>query len=260
MTRREFEELQVKWLNETEGDLHKMDGYECPKCRNKGYIVRLVEENGRLSQVTRDCKCAETRRSIARMKKSGLKNVIKDYTFDKYIASEPWQKTIKEAAMEYAEHPTGWFFLGGQSGAGKTHLCTAICRKFLLEGKSVQYMMWRDDISKIKSLAMEHDKLSQLMQRFKTAEILYIDDLFKTGKGPEGKMQMPTSADINYAFEIINYRNNASLPTIISSELTESEMLEIDEGTIGRIYENAKTFSIARDRSRNYRLRNTVTL
>ena len=260
MSRKDFEALQVKWLNETEGKLHEQDGYECRVCRNKGYIVRLIDENGRLSQVSRDCKCAEIRRSIARMKRSGLKDIIHDYTFEKFEASEPWQKTIKEAAMEYAEHPEGWFFLGGQSGAGKTHLCTAICRKFLLEGKNVQYMMWRDDIARIKSAATDYDELSKLMQRFKEAHVLYIDDLFKMGKGPDGNVQRPTTADVNYAFEIINYRTNAGLPTIVSSEWTEEQMLDIDEATMGRIYEKAKTFSIAKDRSRNYRLRNTVTV
>jgi chromosomal replication initiation ATPase DnaA len=57
-----------------------------------------------------------------RMKRSGLKNIIKDYTFDKFEDSEPWQQAIKKASMEYAENPEGWFLLCGQSGAGKTHL------------------------------------------------------------------------------------------------------------------------------------------
>ena len=196
-----------------------------------------------------------------RMKRSGLKDIIKDYTFEKFETDEPWQKTLKAAALEYVHYPEGWFFLGGQSGAGKTHLCTAICREFLLAGKSVQYMLWRDDIVKIKNAATDNDELYPIMQRFKTVEVLYIDDLFKTGKAPDGSYQRPTSADINYAFEIINYRyNNPDLLTIISSEWSEDELLDIDEAIAGRIYEKAKTFSIAKDRSRNYRLRGAVKL
>lgn len=260
MSRKDFEELQVKWLNETEGKLHEQDGYECRECRNKGYIVRLVDNNGQLSQVSRDCKCAEIRRSIARMKKSGLKNVIQDYTFSKYQAAEPWQQTLKTAAEDYSKAPDGWFFIGGQSGAGKTHLCTAICRAQLLEGKSVQYMMWRDDIARIKATATEYDELSERLDRLKTAELLYIDDLFKTGKAPDGSTQRPTSPDINYAFEILNYRYNERLATIISSEFTLDELLEIDEAIGGRICERAKVFSIRKDRAKNWRTRNAVTL
>jgi DNA replication protein DnaC len=86
--------------------------------------------------------------------------------------------------------------------------------------------------------------------------------LFKTGKDPKtGMMQKPSVADVNYAFEIINYRyNNPSLLTIISSELSEDELLDIDEAIGGRIYERAKTFTIGKNRDRNYRMKKAVTL
>ena len=163
--------------------------------------------------------------------------------------------------MDYAKNPEGWFYLGGQSGCGKTHLCTAICREFLLEGKQVIYMLWRDDIAKIKGFATDPEERQKLMERFKTAEVLYIDDLFKTGKNPDGYDPKPTAADINAAFEIINYRYcNPKLLTIISSELNEDELMDIDEAVGGRIFERSKSFSIAKDRSRNYRMRKAVTL
>ena len=72
---------------------------------------------------------------------------------------------------------------------------------------------------------------------------------------------MPTPADVNVAFEIINYRyNNPSLLTIISSELTEADLLDIDEAVAGRIFERAKSISISKNRDRNYRIKKAVTL
>ena len=260
MSLREYEQYKVDGLNATEGNRHEEDGYNCKICKNKGFIIKLRESrDGSFSQVMADCKCADVRRSILRMKKSGLKNIIKDYTFDAYEATEDWQKAIKAAAMEYAANPEGWFFLGGQSGAGKTRLCTAICRDFLLAGHQVVYMLWRDDIARLKGLAMEPDKRQAMIDRFKTAEVLYIDDLFKTGKGQDRKVQWPTGPDITTAFEIINYRyNNPALLTIVSSEWSEDELVDIDEATGGRIFEKARTISIARDRKRNYRTRKAV--
>lgn len=262
MTPREYEQFKVDGLNATEGNRHEEDGYNCTKCKNKGYIVKLEElSNGRFHQVCSPCKCEEIRRSIMRMKRSGLKDIIKDYTFDKFVATEAWQTAIKDAAMAYAKNPEGWFFLGGQSGAGKTHLCTAICREFLLSGKQVVYMLWRDDIVKIKAAVNDSTEYSALIDRFKTAEVLYIDDLFKTGKAADNSVQKPTAADINVAFEIINYRyNNPSMLTIVSSELSEDELIDIDEATGGRIFERSKTITIAKDRKRNYRIRRAVTL
>lgn len=264
MTPKEFEQFKVDSLNATEGTRHLEDGYNCKQCKNKGYIVKLQQlTNGHYTQVMAECKCAETRRSIHHMKKSGLKNIITDYTFDKFEVTEVWQQKIKDAAMEYAAAPEGWFFLCGQSGAGKSHLCTAICREFLLKGRRVAYMAWRDDIEALKDFDGDSERRLALMERFKTAEVLYIDDLFKTGKKPEGGKQKPTSTDINKAFEMLNYRyNNPHLLTIISSEWTVPEILDIDEAVGGRIFERAGDygFNIDPDKSRNYRTRKMVTI
>lgn len=262
MTPMEREQFKVDGFNEGEGNRNEEDGYDCRLCKNKGIVAELREfPSGVYSHSYVVCRCEETRRSIMRMKRSGLKDIIKDYTFDKFVAEEPWQKAIKDAAVAYAKDPQGWFFLGGQSGAGKTHICTAICREFLLAGKRVIYMLWRDEIVKIKSAATEGGELSKMLDRYKTADVLYIDDLFKTGKGADNTVQKPTVADINYAFEILNYRyNNPKLLTIISSELTEDELLDIDEAIGGRIFERAKSISIAKNRERNYRIRKAVTL
>lgn len=265
---KQYAQFRVDSLNSAVGDRDKEDGYNCPICKNKGYVAVLMEtDDGEYTHAVRDCKCAETRRSILRMQRSGLKDVIRNYTFDRFEATEPWQQTIKAAAMDYAKSPDGWFALCGQSGSGKTHLCTAICRELLLRGDQVLYMLWRDDIAKIKQTAMgskfddEATELHRLLGKFKTAKVLYIDDFFKTGATAESATQHPTVADINYAFEIINYRyNNPGLITIISTELTEDELLDIDEAIGGRIYERAKAFSIGRDRRKNYRVRNTVEI
>lgn len=262
MSEKDWEQFKVDDWNKTPGNRNEEDGYNCKTCLNKGTIAKLVDlGGGRYSHCFADCQCVETRKSIMRMKRSGLKDIIKDYTFDKFIDTEPWQKAVKAAAMEYAKHPEGWFFLGGQSGAGKTHLCTAICREFLLAGKQVRYMLWRDDIVKIKGAVTDSVEYSKAIDRYKRVDVLYIDDLFKTGRDKENKVQKPTVADINVAFEIINYRyNNPALLTIISSELTEDELMDIDEAIGGRIYERAKSISIAKNRDRNYRIKKAVTV
>jgi DNA replication protein DnaC len=257
-----WEQWKVDDWNNTPGNRHEEDGYHCPICKNKGSIAKLLElDNGTYSHCFADCKCVETRNSIMRMKRSGLKDIIKDYTFDKFIASENWQKAIKDAAMDYARNPEGWFFIGGQSGSGKTHLCTAICREFLLSGKRVIYMLWRDEVVRLKACVNDADEYRKLIDKYKTADVLYIDDMFKTGKAPDGSSLKVTGGDVNVAFEIINYRyNNPALLTIISSELSEDDLLEIDEATGGRIYERAKAFTIGKDRNRNYRIKKAVTL
>ena len=91
-------------------------------------------------------------------------------------------------------------------------------------------------------------------------QVLYIDDLFKIGKGQDGRKQRPTSADVNLAFEILNYRyNKPTCITIISSELYAEDILDIDEAIGSRIYERAKIVNISNDRAKNQRIKNEIT-
>lgn len=262
-TQEEMERFRADSFNQSSGTLDEEDGYHCNVCKNKGMIFRPAQgTNGNWTLVSRECQCMTVRRTIKRMKRSGLKNIIKDYTFDKFEAVDDWQKKIKDSAVAYSQNPDGWFFIGGQSGAGKTHICTAICREFLLSGKSVKYMLWRDDVVKLKNAVTDYEEYSGMIRRYKEVDVLYIDDLFKTGKDKDGQKQSPTSADVNAAFEILNYRyNDPKLLTIISSECTINDILDIDEAVGGRIFERAKTsFSIKGDKRKNYRLRGAVEL
>ena len=196
------------------------------------------------------------------MKRSGLQNIITECTFDKYEELDPWHTSLKKRAKEYAANPSGWFFMGGQSGAGKSHLCTAICRAFLLRGERVQYLMWIDDAAKLKGIVNDGDEYVREVDRFKKSPVLYIDDLFKVQNDNGQNRGKPTSADVRLAFEIINYRVVSKLPTIISSEFTLAELVDIDQAVAGRIAEMSESnaISIAPDIAKNYRLRKVVTV
>lgn len=273
MSAEEYIKAKCELYNNTSGNWYgdkgnwkDIDGHDCEKCKNKGYIAVASENGGQWVELHRECSCLTMRRAILRLKKSGLKNIITDYAFEKYEAEEQWQQHLKNKAVEFVENSEGsWFFIGGQSGAGKTHLCTAISGEFLKAGKNVRYMLWRDDVNKLKSRITEAAAYEELINSFKEAEVLYIDDLFKNGKGTGGEVQQPTGADVQTAFEILNYRaNNKHLITIISSERSISELIDIDEATGGRIaemtFEKGFGFNIKPDKQKNYRIKKLINL
>ncbi len=210
--------------------IDKQDGYSCALCKNKGIIAYPeISELGYSTVVFRECVCMKPRRSLRRLEKSGLKSLIKDYTFARFNVHKPWQGLMLNAARSYAEKPEGWFFVGAQ----------------------------------LKAAVTDEKRYAELINEYKTVDVLYIDDLFKSGRSKEAAAQ-PTSADINVAFEILNYRyNNPALLTVISSEYSIGDIISIDEAVGGRIYErtkNGNACSIKRDRGKNYRLRSATEL
>ena len=222
------------------------------KCKNRGEIA--VNRNGAF--VVLDCECKVIRRNICCIRESGLAELLDIYTFESYTAEHDWQKYVKERASAYITVTGGvWLSVLGCVGAGKTHICTAVCGELMRKGLSLKYMLWRDESVKLKSAVNNHDEYTRLIKQFKDAEVLYIDDLFKTKKDAG-----ITPADINLAFELINYRyNQPGKKTIISSEKSIEELYSIDSAIGSRIYERSKKhdfcLEIENANENNYRLR-----
>ncbi len=260
MTARERAELKKEWSNRDPGDLNEFDGYDCPICLNRGYMWDYDKEPP-YSEYTIPCKCKGIRASIRRMKRSGLESVLKRCTFDKYETPTGWQAHIKEKAREFPqiadELESKWFFMGGGVGSGKTHLCTAIAREFLLKGKEVRYMLWVKQSQELKA-KVNDPEYTEMLAELQKVDVLYIDDFFKPMKDERGNDLPPTRADIRLAYEIIDYRyQHRDLITIISSERHVHELEEIDSAVGSRIYEMTKkhAYNIAKSKDRNYRLR-----
>lgn len=237
---------QVEIENEQEGNLK---GIDCRKCKNRGHIS-VVQGN---EVVWRMCECMAVRNSLEQIERSGLKSLLDECTFDKYIATEQWQKHALSVAQNYLEFGEDkWLFFGGQSGVGKTFLCTAVSGELLKRNNAVKYMMWDSESKKLKSLVNETYEYEKRMDELKSVKVLYIDDFLKVQRG-----QQPTPADINLAFEILNYRYVNKLRTILNSERTVDDILSLDDALGGRIYEMSKGYqmNIARDKNKNFRLR-----
>lgn len=244
------ERTEAERLNEARGSL---TGYDCPVCRNKGLIYSETKEKG---LVCRECACMDFRRAQARLLRSGLQGSLEAYRFDNFRMHAQWQERFKITAQQYVrEGGDAWFFAGGQPGVGKTHLCTAIAGAFLEQGKAVRYMLWKEASAKLKA-SVNDPEYERLLRPYKEADVLYIDDLFKTGRDETGRRRPPTAGDVNLAFDLINARCINRAPTILSTELTIEELIEADEAVGSRVYQRSKgyCFSFSPDRGKNFRL------
>lgn len=210
-------------------DAYDLGGVDCELCHNTGSVA--YEKDGIM--YGRPCECMKTRRTLKAIRNSGLGDMLQRYTFDSYETPDPKRTGIKARAEKFCSAPAGWWYIGGKSGSGKTHICTAICGRLIESGNEVRYILWRDFAREMKA-GVNDDDYQTRINKLKQVKVLYIDDLFK------GKI---TEADVNLAFELINARyNNTSLRTVISSEFTTDDLINIDEAICGRIKERAKGY------------------
>lgn len=268
-TREEFLEMSRANLqrnadryNQSVGNLDKEDGIDCPICKNKGFIEEVVEGfRGDYTSSLRQCECMKQRKSLQRLKKSGMAESIEKLTFATFETTEDWQKSVKERAQRYVQGlGSKWFFIGGAVGCGKTHICTAICGELLKQNMSIKYMSWSEESVKLKG-KVNDDDFDDLIRQYKDVDVLYIDDFFKTRRSRTGEVQYPSDADIKLAYQIINFRYTANKKTIISSEWILDELMNFDDATSSRIYEMCRGGSmlqIDRLTERNYRMRFAV--
>lgn len=245
-----WERKKAERYNRSRGSL---TGIDCDKCLNRGDYMRIEEaEDGGVNEVYDACECMAARRSLDRLRRSGLEEGVKRCRMDNYRADEEWQRRVLETAERYIEDAEGaWFFIGGAVGAGKTHICTAICGEYLMR-MPVQYAIWPEELQKLKATQFDDEEYSPRMQWLKEVDLLYLDDFLKITAGKE-----PSAADIRIAHELLNHRYVARKRTIISSERYLNEIIDIDQATGGRIAERARgyTINLQRTKAKDYRMK-----
>ena len=208
---------------------------DCDKCEG-GFLVEEWKEAQRQGCYTsgpRECSCVQLARNRKRIRESGLERLVERCTFDSFNVKSKWQSVVKEKALDYLkEYTTKGFFISGQSGSGKTHICTAICNEIMKNGGRLKYFQWVKDGTRLKQIIGERDQYEEEIDALIKMPYLYMDDLFK---------QEVSSADIRLVYEIVNGRYNADRPTIISSERNLDFIRRVRSGDgeaiAGRIYE-----------------------
>lgn len=245
---KEFDLMAVESYNETMGNMDVIDGIHCDICKNKGWVMFLKDGY----RTVRQCDCIGRRQSYMAARDSGLGTYLSKDQSD-YIVSEEWQQHCFDSMQGFIrDHSKDnvWFIALGQSGCGKTLICSIIANHLLFVAKrKVQYITWTDFIGQVKRDMMgeKTNEVSVYLDKIKKVDVLFIDEMLKKYN----------DTDLRYLIEIINYRYSNDLKTIITSENVFDKLLDIDEATFGRAIEKCEGFSIniPKDRKKNWRLR-----
>lgn len=168
-----------------------------------------------------------------RLKKaSDLGKRFADRTFDNF--DKRGKEDIHKAAWAYAERDDLFnssknclLFLGGV-GTGKTHLAAAISNVLIERGIPTLFGTFIDHLQKIKD-EFNNTTLDTYLSKMKSTPMLVIDDLGKERKSDWTQQIL---------FDVINYRYEHMLPTIVTSNLNDNDLMNhVGNATASRLNE-----------------------
>ncbi|MBQ8388521.1 MAG: ATP-binding protein [Clostridia bacterium] len=191
--------------------------YECEKCSDSGFVDGYM------------CECMKRELVMAGYESSGIANLLRTQSFDTfsldYYKNNPEAHRLMSMNLDYLKRYADGFrgrgsenlLLMGGTGLGKTHLSSSVAKRVIERGYDVYY------VSAINMLSnFEYQRFGSSMSaevestdRCFDCDLLIIDDL-----GTEITNQF----SISVIYNLINTRLNTGKPTVVSTNLTQSEL------------------------------------
>jgi len=194
----------------------------CPLCKGTGYLRRDVPIDHPEFGKPILCRCKRTQQSSVKLEQlRQLSNLeaLSRFTFENfkpnYGFTDVQQRELQlahEHAHDYARNPKGWLVFSGGYGCGKTHLAVAIANYVVEQGKPAFFVVVPDLLDYLRATFSPTSSV-QYDERFdqiRQAPLLILDDLGAHSSTPWAEEKL---------FQLFNYRYNAQLPTVITTNL-----------------------------------------
>jgi DNA replication protein DnaC len=144
--------------------------------------------------------------------------LLRNMSFDnfdckRFNLSSEQRQNLRQAfqlAKEFAHSPDGWLIFQGVNGCGKTHLAAAIANDRLARGEPAVFVIVPDLLDHLRSTFSPESKISydEFFENIKTAPVLMLDDFGEQTATPWAQEKL---------YQLISYRYNARLPTVITT-------------------------------------------
>jgi len=201
----------LKASTPTISNTEKAEGEECPLCGGLGFVRVNVPvghpDFGKLFP----CRC-----KLAEIEQQRLDPFVPEgYGLPPDRAAN--LRWAYDQARQYADALQGWLVLFGGYGCGKTHLAAAIANQAIERGQPVLFVVVPDLLDYLRATFGPNSPVSydQRFDEVRNAPLLILDDLGTQSATPWAEEKL---------FQILNYRYNARLPTVITSNHSLEEI------------------------------------
>ena len=220
----------------------------CPICKGAGYLRADVPFGHPNFGKPIACECKEVeRKEKRRLQLQEMSNLgdVGNKSFQNFNpdVSGVVRRAFQEV-LNYAEDPKGWLVLMGPNGCGKTHLAAAIANQYLEEGAPVLFITVIDLLEHLRATFAPTSTVvyDQLFSRMREAALLVLDDLGAHQSSPWANEKL---------FQLLNYRYNLSIPTIIT--MNNSAWSNIEERIRSRISDFSLVTTVRFDGAQDFR-------
>lgn len=226
----------------------------CKICRGAGFLkVNVPFGHPDFNKLLPcECKVAEQQEIYQRnlIATSGILN-MEGYANASFDDFEMFPE-VKEAFMKalcFAERPKGWLVFLGPNGCGKTHLEAAIANKRIAEKDTVMIQTCGSLLASLRTAFNPHVEVTydEKFGEMQKVGLLIIDDYGAHNTTPWAEEKL---------FELLNYRYNNHLPTVMSSN--DINLMTFEPRIKSRLHDRALVTLVRMDKARDYRPRKDV--
>ena len=190
----------------------------CTACNGRGWLTPSVPVGHTDFGKTQPCVCQQQRLEDDRIRRlrlySNLGHMVR-FTFESIDeervdpANADLFRIALEAALAYAQTPSGWLVFEGPPGSGKTHLAASIANQLITYGRPVLFVSASDLLDELRSGYAPENPMpfSEIFQRVAEAEVLVLDALGSHSTTPWAQEKL---------HQLINHRFNGWLPTVVT--------------------------------------------
>jgi len=199
----------------------------CPICHGAGFVRLNVPVGDPRFGKAIPCRCKrQTIREgrITSLRKASNLQHLRKMTFEAFETEGRGAPEVSvalkealESARDFAANPHDWIVFTGAYGCGKTHLAAAIANYRVERGLPVLFVVVPDLLDYLRAAYAPDSPVTydERFEQVRNVELLILDDLGTQNATPWATEKL---------YQLLNYRYNAELPTVVTTNQAFEDM------------------------------------